>query len=147
MARVIQLAADLAREGREGRPVGTAFIVGDHPNVRHLSSQLVINPFLGYRDEEKNILDPSLEETVKEFSSIDGAFLIRGDGVIQSAGTYLRPDRAAPKLASGLGTRHAAAAGITYQTDALAVVVSQSTGRLSLFKAGTLVMELRKTQS
>lgn len=147
MERVIQLAADLAREGREGRPVGTAFIVGDTEHVRSMSSQLVINPFRGYLDEEKSILDPSLEETVKEFSSIDGAFLIRGDGVIQSAGTYLRPDRAAPKLVSGLGTRHAAAAGITYQTKALAVVVSQSTGRVSLFKAGTLVMELRKTQS
>ncbi|MBI5444287.1 MAG: PTS sugar transporter subunit IIA, partial [Deltaproteobacteria bacterium] len=58
MARVIQLASDLAREGREGRPVGTAFIVGDYEHVRGLTSQLVINPFLGYRDEEKNILDP-----------------------------------------------------------------------------------------
>jgi len=106
----------------------------------------VINPFLGYRDEEKNILDPSLEETVKEFSNIDGAFLVRGDGVIESAGTYLRPGPASPKLLSGLGTRHAAAAGITYQTHAMAVVVSQSTGRVSLFRGGVLVMELRKTR-
>jgi DNA integrity scanning protein DisA with diadenylate cyclase activity/mannitol/fructose-specific phosphotransferase system IIA component (Ntr-type) len=147
MARVIQLAADLAREGREGRPLGTAFIVGDHEHVRGLSSQLVINPFRGYRDEEKNILDPSLEETVKEFSHIDGAFLVRGDGVIHSAGTYLRPDRSSPRLASGLGTRHAAAAGITFQTDAMAVVVSQSTGRVSVFKAGALIMALRKTKT
>lgn len=146
MMRVIQLATDISREGREGRPVGTAFIVGDHDRVQTMTSQLVMNPFLGYPDEQKNILDPSLDETVKEFSTIDGAFVLRGDGVILSAGTYLRPDRSSPKLQPGLGTRHAAAAGMTHQTNAIGVVVSQSTGRVTLFKAGALMMELEKAR-
>ncbi len=108
---------------------------------------MVINPFRGYGEEEKSILDPSLEETVKEFSTIDGAFIVRGDGVIMSAGTFLRPERAAPNLPSGLGARHTAAAALSASTSCVAVVVSQSTGSVSLFKGGGLVMSLEKPGS
>jgi len=104
---------------------------------------MVINPFRGYSEEEKSILDPSLEETVKEFSTIDGAFILRGDGVIMSAGTFLRPEKAAPNLPSGLGARHAAAAALTQTTACVAVVVSQS-GTVSVFKGGGLVMGLEQ---
>jgi diadenylate cyclase len=144
LEKVLQIATELAREGREGRPVGTTFVLGDYSRVVQYCRQMVINPFRGYADEEKSILDPSLEETVKEFSTIDGAFIVRGDGVIMSAGTFLRPERAAPNLASGLGARHAAAAAITLSTASLCVVVSQSTGSVSLFKGGGLVMDLEK---
>jgi len=144
LEKVLQLAADIAREGREGRPVGTTFVLGDYGHVVRSCRQMVINPFRGYLEEEKNILDPSLEETVKEFSTIDGAFIIRGDGVIMSAGTFLRPEKAAPNLLSGLGARHAAAAALSLTTACLAVVVSQSTGSVSLFKGGGLVMHLEK---
>ncbi|MBV8382840.1 MAG: DNA integrity scanning protein DisA nucleotide-binding domain protein, partial [Planctomycetaceae bacterium] len=84
--RLLTLASDLGLEGREGRPVGTVFVVGDSTRVLSQSHQLVINPFHGYPEAERNILDPRLEETIKEFSAIDGAFIIRGDGVILSAG-------------------------------------------------------------
>jgi len=144
LEKILQLATDIAREGREGRPVGTTFVVGDYERVVQYCRQMVINPFRGYAEEEKSILDPSLEETVKEFSTIDGAFVVRGDGVIMSAGTFLRPERAAPNLASGLGARHAAAAAITLSTASICVVVSQSTGSVTLFKGGGLVMDLEK---
>jgi diadenylate cyclase len=144
LEKVLQIATDISREGREGRPVGTTFVLGDYDQVTRFCRQMVINPFRGYSEEEKNILDPSLEETVKEFSTIDGAFIIRGDGVIMSAGTFLRPERAAPLLPSGLGARHAAAAALTQGTGSVAVVVSQSTGSLSVFKGGGLVMSLEK---
>ena len=144
LERVLQIATALAQEGREGKPIGTTFVVGDYERVRTMSRQLVINPFKGYEDEEKSILDPSLEETIKEFATIDGAFLIHGGGVVQTAGTYLRPEVATIDLPSGLGARHAAAAGITASTAALAVVISQSTGRVSLFKAGRPILVLDK---
>ncbi len=147
LEKVLQLAVDIAREGREGRPVGTAFVLGDYERVVRSCRQMVINPFRGYAEEEKSILDPSLEETVKEFSTIDGAFVVRGDGVIMSAGTFLRPERAAPNLASGLGARHAAAAAITQSTGCVCVVVSQSTGSVSVFRGGGLVMSLEKAPS
>jgi len=142
LERVLQIATDLAREGREGRSVGTTFVLGDSERVQALAQQLVINPFRGYRDEERSILDPSLEETIKEFSTIDGAFIVRGDGVVLSAGAYLRSEKAVDGLPSGLGARHAAAGAVTAQTDTLAVVLSQSTGRVSLFKGGKLLLSL-----
>jgi len=142
LERVLQIATDLAREGREGRPVGATFVLGDSERVLALAQQLVINPFRGYRDEERSILDPSLEETIKEFSTIDGAFIVRGDGVVLSAGAYLRAEKAVDGLPSGLGARHTAAGAATAQTDALAVVLSQSTGRVSMFKGGQMILSL-----
>jgi diadenylate cyclase len=142
LERVLQIATIISREGREGKAVGTTFVIGDYQRVRTMSRQLVINPFKGYTDEERSVLDPSLEETLKEFATIDGAFLIRGDGIVEAAGTYLRPDVEMEDLPSGLGARHAAAAGITGATEALAVVISQSTGRVSLFKTGRSILVL-----
>ena len=142
LERVLQIATDLAREGREGRAVGATFVLGDSERVQALAQQLVINPFRGYRDEERSILDPSLEETIKEFSIIDGAFILRGDGVVLSAGAYLRSEKEVDSLPSGLGARHTAAGAVTAQTDSLAVVLSQSTGRVSMFKGGRMILSL-----
>jgi diadenylate cyclase len=137
--RVLQLAIELADEGREGKPVGAIFVIGDDDHVTTHCQQMVINPFKGYDDHEKNILDPGLAETIKEFAHIDGAFIIRSDGVIISAGTYLRVDHPS-SLPSGLGARHAAAAGITAVTRATAIVISESTRAVSLFRGGKRIM-------
>ena len=146
--RLLILASELGLEGREGRPVGTLFIVGDCERVLAQSRQLVINPFFGYDESERNVLDPRLEETIKEFSAIDGAFIIRGDGVILSAGRYLIPhSRLEEPLPQGLGARHEAAAGITATTDAVSLSISQSTGTVSVFKAGRLVTDIQKPRS
>ncbi|MDR3636262.1 MAG: diadenylate cyclase [Isosphaeraceae bacterium] len=143
--RLLTLASELGVEGREGRPVGTLFVLGDHERVLSHSHQLVINPFHGYPETERNVLDPSLEETVKEFSAIDGAFIIRGDGVILSAGRYLAPrTKLDQPLPQGLGTRHEAAAAITASTDAIAICISQSTGTISIFKHGRLITDIAK---
>lgn len=143
--RILTLASELGVEGREGRTVGTLFVVGDSDRVLSQSHQLVINPFHGYPEGERNILDPRLEETVKEFSAIDGAFVIRGDGVILSAGRYLAPrSRLEEPLPQGLGTRHETAARITVTTEAIALCVSQSTGTVSIFKGGRMIIDIQK---
>jgi DNA integrity scanning protein DisA with diadenylate cyclase activity len=143
--RVLTLASELGVEGREGRPVGTLFVVGDSDRVLALSHQLVINPFHGYPETERNILDPKLEETIKEFSAIDGAFVIRGDGVILAAGRYLAArGKLDQSLPHGLGTRHEAAASITGNSEAVALCISQSTGTVSVFKAGRLITDIQK---
>jgi DNA integrity scanning protein DisA with diadenylate cyclase activity len=143
--RLLTLASELGLEGREGRPVGTIFVVGDSDRVLAQSHQLVINPFHGYPESERNILDPRLEETLKEFSAIDGAFVIRGDGVVLSAGRYLAPhSKLEEMLPQGLGTRHEAAAAITMTTGAIAISVSQSTGTISIFKQGRLITDIQK---
>ena len=146
--RILTLASELGIEGREGRPVGTLFVLGDCDNVLAHSRQLVINPFFGYPESERNILDPRLEETIKEFSAIDGAFIVRGDGVVLSAGRYLsaasKPEEHLPQ---GLGTRHEAAASVTVETEAVAFCVSQSTGTVTIFRRGRLMTDLQKPRS
>ena len=91
LERVLALAGEIAVEGREGKPVGAIFVLGDTNSVNGYVRQLIINPFRGYSEAERSILDPSLTETIKEFAAIDGAFIITGDGIVLSAGSYLRP--------------------------------------------------------
>jgi DNA integrity scanning protein DisA with diadenylate cyclase activity len=143
--RVLTLAGELGVEGREGRPVGTLFVIGDSDQVLAQSHQLVINPFHGYPESDRNILDARLEETIKEFSAIDGAFVVRGDGVVLAAGRYLAPrSKLEERLPQGLGTRHLAAASITAITQAIALCISQSTGTVSIFKDGRLITDIQK---
>jgi len=143
--RVLNVASELGVEGREGRPVGALFIVGDCERVLAQSHQLVFNPFHGYPEEQRNILDPRLEETIKEFAAIDGAYIVRGDGVVLCAARYLAPrGKLEEPLAQGLGTRHEAGATITVTTEAIAVCVSQSTGTVSIYKRGRLILDIQK---
>jgi diadenylate cyclase len=142
---VLSLALDISTEGKEGRkPVGTIFVLGKHEEVLKFSHPMVINPFQGYPEEERNILDPRLKETVKEFSSIDGAFIFREDGVILAAGRHLDASGENIEIPLGLGSRHRAAAGITSLTDALAIVISEETGGVRIFHHGKIFMEIEK---
>ena len=142
--RAVSLATQLSVEGREGRPVGLIIVLGDTENVQAQSRNLVLNPFRGYPEAERNILDPALEETIKEFSALDGAFIIRGDGVVLTAGAHLIPNAQSAPLPNGLGTRHAAAAAITISTHAVAIVVSQSTGTMAVFQHGQMITDIHK---
>lgn len=139
LERVIAVATELAIEGREGRPVGCLFVVGDTPHVEKLIKPLVLNPFYGYKEEDRNILNPFMDETVKEFSSIDGAFVIRGDGVVVSAGSLIQAMDTDHALPSGLGSRHAAAAAVSVATQCISIVVSSSTGQVTLFRRGVML--------
>ena len=91
------------------------------------------------KDEDRNILNPFMDETVKEFSTIDGAFIIRGDGVVIAAGSLIQATDSEHLLPSGLGSRHAAAAAISVATQCISVVVSASTGQVTLFRRGVML--------
>jgi DNA integrity scanning protein DisA with diadenylate cyclase activity len=142
---ILSLALEISIEAKEGRkPVGTIFVLGRHEEVLKFSHPMVINPFQGYPEEERNILDHRLKETVKEFSSVDGAFIFREDGVILAAGRHLDASGENIEIPLGLGSRHRAAAGITSLTDALAIVISAETGGVRIFHHGKLFMEIEK---
>lgn len=141
---LLKISVELATQGREGKPVGTIFVLGDSEKVMQLSRQMIFNPFQGYPEEDRNILDPSLRETIKEFASLDGAFIIRDDGVVLAAGRYLNASIEDASLPQGLGARHAAAAGITALTNAIAIVISESTGDARIFKNGKVFLEIEK---
>lgn len=136
---VLRIAREIAREGREGKPVGTAFLVGDVDGVLAYSTQFILNPFKGHTAEERRITDEELAENIKEFALLDGAFVISGDGVVEAAGRYITVDTSAVQIPAGLGSRHASVAGITRVTGTIGVVVSQSGGLIKLFKHGEIV--------
>ncbi|MCD6486803.1 MAG: diadenylate cyclase [Syntrophobacterales bacterium] len=141
---VLNITLELAAQGREGRPIGTIFVLGDHEKVLELSRQMIINPFMGYKDEDKNILDHDLRDTIKEFSALDGAFVIRGDGVLVTAGRHLSAALESKDFPQGLGSRHIAAAGITSVTDAIAIAISESTGTVRIFNKGKVFVDIEK---
>ena len=147
LGRALEIAVELGSEGREGKPVGTLFVLGDMERVKPLTRQMILNPFFGYPEDQRNLLDDKLTETLKELATVDGAFLIRSDGVIESAGTFLKTS-ALPEegLPSGLGARHQAASGISLATDCVAITVSQSTGRVCVFRDGEIVTELDRAE-
>ena len=138
---VILLAVEIAREGREGRKIGTMFVVGDTPAVLKRSRTLILDPLLGHPDDVKRLTGHDMRETVKELAQLDGAFIVSDDGVVVSACRYLDATSEGISLPLGLGSRHVAAASITRSTNAVAVVVSESS-IVRVFDNGELISEI-----
>jgi DNA integrity scanning protein DisA with diadenylate cyclase activity len=142
LEHVIELAVELAREGREGRKIGTLFVVGAVEAVGAQSRPLILDPLFGHPRELLQAGSPEFRETAKELAQLDGAFVVDDDGTFVSAGRFVDVDLADPdNFLPGLGTRHAAAASITRTTEAIAVVVSQSSV-VRVFAEGRLQAEI-----
>lgn len=138
----LDLSINIGKDGREGEPVGTLFVIGDSKRVLHHSRSMTFDPFRGYSAKEKNICNPDVHEGVKEVSLMDGAFIIREDGVILSGGRYISASVRGLTLPKGLGARHVAAAAITKTTRAIALAISESTGTVRVFKQGKIVLQI-----
>src|SRR5512135_1881249 len=82
LEEVIVLAIEIAREGREGRKIGTLFVVSDTERTIRNSRCLMLDPLLYHPDEKKHVEDPDLRETVKELAQLDGAFIVSDTGII-----------------------------------------------------------------
>jgi DNA integrity scanning protein DisA with diadenylate cyclase activity len=139
---IVQLAVELAREGREGRKIGTLLVVGDSERVLQRSRPLLLDPLYGHSPHLLSVDRPELRETIKELALLDGAFVVESDGTFVSAGRFVDVDLRDPRnFLPGLGTRHAAAASISRATNAIAVVVSQSSV-VRVFAHGELRAEI-----
>ena len=140
---VVDLAVDIGREGREGKPVGTLLVVGDHRKVLSLCRPMGFDPVRGYSRTERNLADAKVREGIKEIAQIDGAFVVSSDGTVVAAGQHIAaprsPDLALPK---GFGSRHWAAADISRATSAIAITVSQSSGTVRLFQNGEVMLRI-----
>ncbi|GAB4352500.1 MAG: hypothetical protein Kow0099_36720 [Candidatus Abyssubacteria bacterium] len=138
---VILLAVELAREGREGRKIGTMFVISDSEEVLRRSKCLIFDPLGLHPSEQRRISNPDLRETVKELAQLDGAFIVSDDGIVVSACRYINASSQGIDLPMGLGSRHMAAASITKETNAVAVVVSESS-IVRIFDNGEIVSEI-----
>jgi diadenylate cyclase len=141
LKQVVELAVEIAREGREGRKIGTLFVVGDSKAVMERSRPLILDPLFGHPEEVKRVGDPNARETIKELAQLDGAFVISDDGVVISATRYVDAVSDDLELPLGLGSRHVAGASVSSRTDAVAVVVSESS-MVRLFDDGRIVAEI-----
>jgi DNA integrity scanning protein DisA with diadenylate cyclase activity len=139
---VVELATEIGREGREGHPVGTMFVVGDTRKVLTMCRPMNFNPFRGYCHGERDIRDPAVREQIKDIAQLEGAIIIRRDGVAVAACMRIEAPTTQYTLSMGLGTRHAAAAAISKATKAIAVTVSQSSGTVRLFQNGEVVLHI-----
>ena len=136
------ISMEIAREGREGKAVGTAFIIGDADNVLAKSKQMILNPFEGHAKESRMITNGEIREMIKELAQLDGAFVVSGDGLIEAAARRITIEMSNVQIPKGLGTRHASVAGITQVTNAIGIVVSQSGGKISIFRNGRIIQEI-----
>ena len=141
LKQTVSLAVEIAREGREGRKIGTLFVVGDSRAVIKRSKPLILEHLQGHPDEDKQIVSPDMRETIKELAQLDGAFLVSNSGVVLSAARYIDAASDSLNLPLGLGSRHMAGASISRNTNAVAVVVSESS-MVRMFDDGELVSEI-----
>jgi DNA integrity scanning protein DisA with diadenylate cyclase activity len=140
---VVELATEIGQEGREGKPVGTMFVVGDTDKVMTMSQSLNFNPFRGYSRKERDIRDKKVREQIKDIAQMEGAIIIRRDGVAEAACMLIdAPADTVTSVSKGWGTRHWAAAAISKKTKAVAIVVSQSTGKVVIFQNGMVVLQI-----
>jgi PAS domain S-box-containing protein len=139
---VFHISTEISLEGREGKAVGTTFLIGDAKNVLAKSRQIMLNAFEGHKPESRMVTNPDLKENIKEFAQLDGAFIITGDGFIEASGRYITVDTSRVTLPKGMGTRHNSVAAITQETKAVGIVVSQSGGGITLFKNGQILKKI-----
>lgn len=139
---IVDLAVQIGREGREGKAVGTVFVVGDTRRVLEHCADGGADPFRGYNKKHRYLLDPKVQEDVKEIAQLDGAFIVTSDGYIERSRQMLEVSHESLSMSKGLGSRHWAGAAITQRTKALAVVVSQSSGTVRLFQNGQLMIRI-----
>ncbi|ELZ18636.1 diadenylate cyclase DacZ [Natrinema limicola] len=136
---VLELAIELGQKGQKGKPVGALFVVGDAGKVMNKSRPLSYNPF---EKSHVHVGDPIVNVMLKEFSRLDGAFVISDAGKIVSAYRYLEPSAEGVDIPKGLGARHMAGGAITRDTNAIAIVLSESDGLVRAFKGGELILEV-----
>jgi DNA integrity scanning protein DisA with diadenylate cyclase activity len=144
LARLLEIALHFARQGREGASIGATFVLGDRRTLSPHLRQLMLNPLQGHAQAARSIHNPDVLETLRELAAMDGAFVVNRRGVVDSAGTYLDAPVGRGRLRPGLGARHAAALAITSVTDATAIVISASSGTVSVYDGGETALELEQ---
>ena len=143
---VVDTAVAIGREGREGNPIGTMFVVGDHTQVGKESRPGGFDFVKGYTRKERNIFDRKTREGLKEIAQLDGMFVIAADGTVEGTGRIIDTLPVEITMTKGLGSRHFAGAAISKNTDAIAVVVSQSSGTVRIFQNGEVVLRIEPLQ-
>lgn len=141
----IKIATHIGRAAQRGRRAGVLITLGDSKKVLEGARPLIPNPFHGHDPEVRNLTADGMSQVLLELAKLDGAFVVRGDGFIETAGVALVSPDTDMDLPNGLGTRHYAAAAVTKRTQATAVVTSATDGNVRAFSGGAIVLRLDPT--
>lgn len=141
--RLLEIALKFAREGREGKPIGTIFVLGGPRALARYTRPMILNPLKGHPPKVRSIHNPDFMETMRELAAMDGAFIVDTRGIVAKACMYLdAPVTKAVQVKEGLGARHTAAAAISTRANAVAITVSESSGKVTVYAGGSTVLEL-----
>jgi len=99
----ISVSCKIGQVAQRGKRIGTIFMLGDSIEVLEESEQLIPNPFHGHDERTRQLTNPDIHEALVELSKLDGAFIVRGDGLIQTAGAFLTSPHVKMDLPTGLG--------------------------------------------
>ncbi|QEG23672.1 DNA integrity scanning protein DisA nucleotide-binding domain protein [Mariniblastus fucicola] len=143
---VVDLAVAIGREGREGKPIGTMFVVGDHRKVLEQSRPGGYDSVKGYNRKDRSLHDGKTREGIKEVAQLDGMFIVSADGTVEASARIIDTPPVEITMTKGLGSRHFAGAAISKNTKAIAVVVSQSSGTVRIFQDGEVVLRIEPLQ-
>ena len=70
LRKVILLAIEIGREGREGRKIGTMFVISDSDKTLKLSKPLILDPLWYHPEKLKSIENDDMWETIKELAQV-----------------------------------------------------------------------------
>ncbi|MCH2181966.1 MAG: diadenylate cyclase [Mariniblastus sp.] len=143
---VVDLSVEIGRDGREGKAVGTMFVVGDHRKVMEQSRAAGFDAVKGYSADERSLFDARVREGIKEIAQLDGMFVVSANGSVVSSARIIDTSPVELTMTTGLGSRHFAGAAISKNTKAIAVVVSQSSGTVRIFQNGEVVLRIEPMQ-
>lgn len=147
LGRIIDFTGDNDAEDIDAAIASVARAAGDMAKTRTgalmvLERETMLGEFLNTGTQlDANVSSGLLENIFVPNTPLhDGAVIIRGSKII-TAGCVL-PLTSNPNLSRELGTRHRAALGLSENTDAVVVVVSEETGKISVAEAGSLTRNL-----
>ena len=132
------------REESEAETIEELVVAASSLSARRTGAIIVVERQIGLRNYIEGGIPLDATVTYDLLASIfqpgsplhDGAVIVQADRI--AAAACFLPLSVNPRLSKDLGTRHRAALGLTEENDALAIVISEETGTISLVLGGAL---------
>lgn len=132
---LIDLSKDLAKH-----KLGALFVIAENSKLNKDLYESLYPQII----TDHTIFEKGAKTLIMKLAELDGAFLISNEGRIIAFGARIKKSKALP----GYGTKHAAATGITsHIKDSLAVLVSEESNWIKVFKNGKIVLEMDSSKT
>lgn len=126
---LLETSKEIAR-----KKLGVLFVIAQKGSFKG-----IYEPLYPQVIEDHSIFEKGSKELILKLAELDGAFLINDDGILVAFGARILKSKALP----GYGTKHAAAVGITsYVKNSSAILVSEETHWIKVFKNGKMILEM-----